>query len=108
MNVFSVERGNSTINSETPQEERLATPKKSVTKQGFGERIKQARLQLGVTRGDFVSPEALGKELDVAGQTIRNWESEFNEPDLDTFLRLAKVLKTNRIWLTWGVQMGED
>lgn len=108
MNTYQRVRGNNATKTLIAQQSFLRRPILAIKKQGFGERIKQARLELGVRRGDFVSPEALAGELGVTGQTVRNWESEKNEPDLETFAKLAKIFGSNRIWLAFGVEVEED
>lgn len=76
-------------------------PKKSA-KPTFGDRVKSARLDLTVARKGYVSPETLGEELGVSGQSVRNWESGINEPNLDTIKKLAKALGRSAGFLAFG------
>ena len=52
---------------------------------GYGERIKQLRLQNQMTQSD------LAKKLDCTDGAIRGWESERREMDFSTLNKMAKI-----------------
>lgn len=66
--------------------------------QVFSEGLKAARLRLTAVRGHYVTPEELGKDVGVSGQTIRNYESGASEPTLEMIEKLAKVLGVELSW----------
>lgn len=53
----------------------------------IGERIKEARLNTKMTQDD------LAKELNVSRSTVANWESGRNNPDVESLIRIADILK---------------
>lgn len=67
-------------------------------KQTFMEGLKQARLDLTPVRGHYVTPDELGEDVGVSGQTIRNYESGESEPTLEMIERLAAVLGVPLAW----------
>lgn len=75
----------------------LLTKPKSV-KQVFREGLKHARLRLAGVRGHYVTPEEIGKDVGVSGQTIRNYESGASEPSLDMIDKLGAVLQVPLAW----------
>ena len=52
----------------------------------FGEKLKAARLNTGLKQAE------LGRHIGTKGNTISNWESNINRPNLDTLARLCRVL----------------
>lgn len=53
----------------------------------IGERIKEARLNTKMTQDD------LAKELNVSHSTVANWESGRNNPDVESLIKIADILK---------------
>lgn len=53
----------------------------------IGERIKEARLNTKMTQDD------LAKELNVSRSTVANWESGRNNPDVESLIKIAVILK---------------
>lgn len=53
----------------------------------IGERIKEARLYTKMTQDD------LAKELNVSRSTVANWESGRNNPDVESLIKIADILK---------------
>lgn len=53
----------------------------------IGERIKEARLNTKMTQDD------LAKELNVSRSTVANWESCRNNPDVESLIKIADILK---------------
>ena len=53
----------------------------------IGERIKEARLNTKMTQDD------LAKELNVSRSTVANWESGRNNPDVESLIKIADILK---------------
>ena len=53
----------------------------------IGERIKKARLNTKMTQDD------LAKELNVSRSTVANWESGRNNPDVESLIKIADILK---------------
>lgn len=51
----------------------------------FGERLKQARLNAGLTQEDVV------RQLGVSRQTVSNWENNRSYPDLGSVLKLSDI-----------------
>lgn len=68
----------------------------------FGQRVRQARLNLSARLGRQVSQLEIARELDVAGATISRWEAGEKEPDLRTIAELARVLGVSPAWLAFG------
>jgi transcriptional regulator with XRE-family HTH domain len=86
-----------TKNTGYPTRQPLRSQGFSLTKpkdvrQVFREGLKAARLRLTAERGHYVTPDELGKDVGVSGQTIRNYESGASEPTLDMIEQLAGVL----------------
>lgn len=67
-------------------------------KQLFGEGLKTARLKLAASRGHYVTPDELGGDVGVSGQTIRNYENGASEPNFEMVERLAGVLGVELAW----------
>ena len=59
----------------------------------FGERLRELRLEKGMTQS------SLAKLISVDRRTIGNWENDLREPDLETLVKLVKVLNTNAEFL---------
>lgn len=55
----------------------------------IGERIKEARLNTKMTQDD------LAKELNVSRSTVANWESGRNNPDVESLIKIADILKVH-------------
>lgn len=53
----------------------------------IGERIKEARLNTKMTQDN------LAKELNVSRSTVANWESGRNNPDVESLIKIADILK---------------
>lgn len=53
----------------------------------IGERIKEARLNTKMTQDD------LAKKLNVSRSTVANWESGRNNPDVESLIKIADILK---------------
>ena len=53
----------------------------------IGERIKEARLNTKMTQDD------LAKEINVSRSTVANWESGRNNPDVESLIKIADILK---------------
>ena len=67
----------------------------------FGERLRQARLQRGLTQ------EELARRASVSIVTVAKLErSEHRRPTVDTAVKLAKALGVDPAWLLFGE--GED
>lgn len=77
------------------------TKPKSVN-QVFREGLRAARLGLTPVRGHYVTPEELGADVGVTGQTIRNYESGESEPSLIMIERLAHVMSVELGWPPFG------
>jgi len=54
----------------------------------LGERIKAKRESLGMTQRD------VAKTMDLDSSDISRYETDRNAPELDTFIRLCRALKT--------------
>lgn len=68
-----------------------------------GQRIIQARLDLGAKRGRVVTQAALAKALGVTPGTVSQWESGTTRPDpYDTIPKIAVALETTAGYLMWG------
>lgn len=64
-------------------------------KQTFGERLKERRIDKGLTQGD------LAKQLNVAYQTISKYERDVNKPDPAMLSKLADILDCSTDFLTF-------
>lgn len=58
--------------------------------------IKKRRSELGMTQ------DSLAEKLFVTRQTVSNWETGRSQPDIDTLVRIAEVLKTDASALIYG------
>lgn len=58
--------------------------------------IKKKRIQQGMTQDQLAEP------LFVTRQTVSNWETGRSQPDIDTLVRIAEVLKTDANRLIYG------
>lgn len=58
--------------------------------------IKKQRIQQGMTQDQLAEP------LFVTRQTVSNWEIGRSQPDIDTLVRIAEVLKTDASALIYG------
>lgn len=76
--------------------------KPKTAKQAFREGLKTARLRLAAHRGHYVTPEELGADVGVSGQTIRNYESGESEPNFEMVEKLAGVLGVSLNWPPFG------
>jgi transcriptional regulator with XRE-family HTH domain len=59
----------------------------------FAERLKELRLQKGV------SQRKLGETLGVVNQTVSFWETGSREPDLDMLVKIAKYFEVSTDYL---------
>lgn len=69
----------------------------------IGERIKQRRIELGLTQ------EELGARLDKGGSTrnVNRYENDRNKPSLDVLIGLAVALETTIDWLVGNIDNPE-
>lgn len=58
--------------------------------------IEQRRIELNMTQ------DTLADKLSVSTQTVSNWETGQQQPDIDTLVRMAEVLKTDVNGLIYG------
>ena len=63
----------------------IAAAAKHVALATLGEKLRKARLLTGLTQ------HAVGSQLDVTGQTVRNWETGRNEPSQEAIESLAAI-----------------
>lgn len=70
---------------------------------GFGARVKQARLELAVRRGEEVSQSALARLMGVEPSTVQRWEAGTKMPTLETVEQLAEVLGASPAFLAFGI-----
>lgn len=68
----------------------------SVTVSGWGERIRMARNDLGL------SQSALGERLGKTRATIASWEEETTSPAVSEVAAIARALKITPAWLVFG------
>lgn len=74
--------------------------------QGYGQRIRQARLDLAAKRGKPLSQVEVAKAVGVSSVTVGYWEAEKTEPDgIATWRKLARVLNVSAGWLAFGEQV---
>lgn len=59
----------------------------------FYHRIKELRLSLGLNQVQF------GKSLNVAKQTISNWENGYIQPSIDMLLKIMKLYSVSADYL---------
>jgi transcriptional regulator with XRE-family HTH domain len=69
---------------------------------GFGQRVKQARMDLSAKLGRVVTQTEVAARLKVTGTTVGRWESGEKEPSLTMIGRLAKVLGVSPALLAFG------
>ena len=55
----------------------------------FKENLSLYRKQIGITQGKLAS------QLGVTEGSVRHWEKGRTEPDIDTLLKLCKILKVS-------------
>lgn len=67
-----------------------------------GERIAQARRELGVRRVADITPAELAKEIGVTPATVYRWESNEKAPSAVSLAKLADVLGVTRSYLAFG------
>lgn len=68
----------------------------------FGNRLAQARLNLGARRGRFISQSELGEMAGLTGASVGNYEAGRTEPSYLIVARLAKVLEVTAGFLAFG------
>ncbi len=68
----------------------------------IGSRIKQARLELGLSQSE------LAIAADVSQPTVANWENDSHEPRQSALDKLTPILKTNPTWLKIGSMHSRD
>jgi len=61
--------------------------------ESFGQRLKKVRMENKLTQVE------LAKKVGAYQSKYRNWESDINEPDLDTINKLADILGVSSDWL---------
>ena len=66
------------------------------TKEGFGRRLRMARVAAGFTTGRAFA-EALGEHED----TVNTWELGKRYPAVATLQRITTMLKVTSDWLYW-------
>lgn len=72
---------------------------------GWGQRIRQARMDLAAKRGRTVTQVEVAERVGVSSVTVGYWEAERSEPDdLATWRKLAKALETTPSFLAFGEQ----
>lgn len=64
---------------------------------GFGIRLAQARLRLGLTRKE------LGARCGHSHVMIGRWETDANSPVLENVEPLAHALGVDAVWLAFGI-----
>lgn len=75
-----------------------------VKRSTFGERVRQARLDLAAREGHEVSQTDVAGLMGVAQSTVNRWERDSKEPGLDTIARLASVLNVSPAYLAFGIE----
>lgn len=73
----------------------------------IGDRVAQARRQLGVTAKQDILAADLARMLDVPASTISRIESGDRQPGEALVLKLAAVLRVPPAWLRYGGKLGE-
>lgn len=61
-----------------------------------GNRIKQIRLNLGLSMEEF------GKRLDTSKGAVNNWEKGVNFPNKERLKKIADLANKDINWLLWG------
>lgn len=74
----------------------------------LGERIAQARRELGVRTRTDVNPSDVAEALGVSPATVYRWESNEKSPRDDTLAKLAKYLGVTPAYLRYGVVSADD
>lgn len=70
--------------------------------EGFGYRLRAARLRLQAERVSGVTQAALGSAVEVTEGAYGHWENGRAYPDLPTVVQLAALLGVNPAWLAFG------
>lgn len=68
------------------------------------DRLKQARLDLAAKVGREIKKPEIAQKMGVSPVTVGYWEAGEREPNLDTFVKLAKVLDTTPEWIAFGAK----
>lgn len=68
----------------------------------FGQRVKQARLNLSARMGRQIAQSEIAEAVGVHQVTLGEWERGKSEPKLETIERLAAVLAVSAAWLAFG------
>lgn len=63
---------------------------------GWGERIRAARIDLGLSQRE------LATRMGLSRPTVASWESEETSPDLADVPRLSRALRVSPAWLVFG------
>lgn len=79
-----------------------------MTEQSLGERIAQARRELGVRERRDVSQLDVAKAIGVSGAAVSQWESDERAPREEAFAKLADYLGVTPAYLRYGVTEGKD
>ena len=74
----------------------IATAAKHAALSTLGKKLREARLLTGLTQ------HAVGSQLDVTGQTVRNWETGRNEPGPEAIESLAALYNLHPAQLKAG------
>lgn len=81
----------------------FSNTQRSLTKStSFGNRLAQARLNLGAKQGRFISQAELGEMAGLTGASVGNYEAGRTEPSYLIVARLAKVLGVTAGFLAFG------
>lgn len=81
----------------------FSSNQRSLTKStSFGNRLAQARLNLGAKRGRSISQAELGEMAGLTGASVGNYEAGRTEPSYLIVARLAKVLEVTAGFLAFG------
>lgn len=81
----------------------FSNTQRSLTKPtSFGNRLAQARLNLGAKQGRFISQAELGEMAGLTGASVGNYEAGRTEPSYLIVARLAKVLGVTAGFLAFG------
>jgi transcriptional regulator with XRE-family HTH domain len=82
----------------------IYVPRGTVSPQSIGERIAQARRELGVRLRRDVSPSDVAEALSVSPATVYRWESDEKSPSEKSMTKLAAFLGVAPAYLRYGVQ----
>lgn len=77
------------------------------TKKAFGKRLREAREGFGLTQAQLGRLVAEPGANPYSQKAVSRWESDLDEPDMDTLKRLAVVLNTTVGWLVAGEGKGQ-